>query len=185
MKKDKAGGTMARVSLVKKDQAHPMVKELYQKNEAKSGQILNLWKVMGHCPYIGLNFQRLGNSLLKGEELSPRLRELAVLRVGSLAQSEYEFRQHEAIALQCGISQEQIDEISAWTASKLFDEHERAVLAYADEVAQDIRVKDETFVRLRSILSEHAIVELTTAIGYYDMVCKILVALQVELEPGA
>lgn len=96
---------MARVSLVEKNQAHPMVKELYQKNETQSGHILNLWKVMGHCPYIGLNFQRLGNSLLKGEELSPRLRELAILRVGNLAQSDYEFKQHTAIALQCGVGQ--------------------------------------------------------------------------------
>ena len=174
---------MTRVSLVEKDQAHPMVKELYQKNEAKSGRILNLWKVMGHCPYIGLNFQRLGNSLLKGEDLSPKLRELAVLRVGNLAQSEYEFRQHAAIALRCGVNQKQIDEISYWTASRLFDEQESAVLAYTDEVAQDIRVKDETFAKLRSLLSDHAIVELTAAIGYYGMVCRILVALQVELDP--
>ena len=174
---------MSRVSLVEKDQAHPMVKELYEKNEVRSGRILNLWKVMGHCPHIGLNFQRLGNSLLKGEELSPRLRELAVLRVGSLAQSEYEFRQHTVIALQCGISQEQIDSISDWTAAGQFDEQERAVLAYTDEVARDVKVKDETFARLRSFLSEHAIVELTAAIGYYGMVCRILVALQVELEP--
>lgn len=174
---------MARVSLIEKEQAHPMVKELYEKNQVKSGRILNLWKVMGHCPYIGLNFQRLGNSLLRGEELPPKLRELAVLRVGSLAQSEYEFRQHTAIALQYGISQKQVDGIPDWTATKQFDEQERAVLAYTDEVAQDVKVSDETFARLRSFLSEHAIVELTTVIGYYGMVCRILVALQVELEP--
>jgi alkylhydroperoxidase family enzyme len=160
-----------------------MVKELYQKNETQSGHVLNLWKVMGHCPYIGLNFQRLGNSLLKGEELSPRLRELAILRVGDLAQSEYEFEQHTTIALRCGINQKQIDEISYWTSSKLFDEQERAILAYTDEVTQDIRVKDGTFAKVQSLLSEHAIVELTSVIGYYGMVCRILVALQVELEP--
>ncbi len=174
---------MARVSLVEKDQAHPMVKELYQKNETQGGRVINLWKVMGHCPYIGLNFQRLGNSILRGEELSPRLRELAILRVGNLAQSEYEFKQHTAIALRCGVSQKQIDEISYWTTSKLFDEQERAILAYTDEVTQDIRVKDGTFAKLRSLLGEHTVVELTAVIGYYGMVCRILVALQVELEP--
>ena len=173
---------MARVNLVEKDEAHPMVKELYQKNEAINGRIINLWKVMGHCPYIGLNFQRLGNSLLKGEELSPKLRELAILRVGNLAQSEYEFAQHTAIALRSGVSQNQVDELSNWAASKLFDEQERTVLAYTDEVAQDIRVKDETFARLGGLLSDHAIVELTAAIGYYGMVCRILVALEVELD---
>ena len=174
---------MARVSLVEEDQAHPMVKELYEKNLAQRGYILNIGKVMGHCPYIGLNFQRLGNSVRRGEELSPKLRELAILRVGNLTQSEYEFKHHIDMALQCGVNQKQIDEISHWATSRLFDEQERAMLSYTDEVTQDVRVKDETFAKLRGLFSEHTIVELTAVIGYYCMVCRILVALQVELEP--
>ncbi len=173
---------MQRVSLVEKDQAHPLVKELYQKNESNGAKIINLFKVMGHCPYIGLNFQRLGNSILRGEELPANLRELAILRVGDLAQSEYEFTQHTRIALQAGVRQRQIDEISDWATSAEFDEQERAILRYTDEVARDVKVKDETFARLKDFLSEHAIVELTTAIGFYGMVSRILMALQVELE---
>ena len=57
------------------------------------------------------------------------------------------------------------------------------MLRYADEVTQDIRVKDDTFAALQGFLSEHAIVELTSVIGYYNMVCRILIALQIELEP--
>ena len=176
---------MARVSFVEKDRAHPMVKDLYEKNEAKTGRIINLAKVMGHCPHIGLNFQRLGNSILTGEELSPKLRELAILRVGNLAQSEDEFTQHTAIAQRCGVTRAQIDDIPRWTTSQRFDSQERAVLAYTDEVARDVSVSDGTFARLRSVFSEHEIVELTAAIGYYGMVCRILVALQIELEPGS
>ena len=173
---------MARVRMVEMEDAHPKVKELYEKNLAINGRIINLWKVMGHCPYIGLNYQRMGNSILKGEELSPKLRELAILRVGDLAQSEYEFKQHSAIALQCGITQKQIDEISNWSTSDAFDEEERAVLAYTDEVAVDITVKDETFKNLRGFLDDHAIVELTAAIGFYGMTARILVALEVDLD---
>ena len=175
---------MARINLVEKEHAHPMVRELYQKNEDRRGYVTNLAKVMGHCPYIGLNFQRLGNSLRTGEELSTRLRELTILRVGNLTQAEYEFKHHSITALQSGISQQQIDEISHWSDSELFSEEERAVLAYTDEVTRDIKVKDETFTRLRSLFSEHTVVELTALIGYYGMVCRILVALEVELEPG-
>ncbi len=174
---------MARVSLVEPGQGHPIVEELYQKNMTQVGKIVNLSKIMGHCPYIGLNFQRLGNSIRKGEELLPKLRELAILRIGNLTQSEYEFTHHITLASQCGVTQKQIDEISYWTSSKLFDKEERAILAYTDEVTRDIRVKDETFAKLRSLFSEHTIVELTAVIGYYCMVCRILVALQVELEP--
>ncbi|MFC2006073.1 carboxymuconolactone decarboxylase family protein [Chloroflexota bacterium] len=174
---------MQRISLVEKDQAHPLIREMYQKREEHGLQLFNFFKVMGHCPYIGLNLMRLGNSIRRGEELAPKLRELAILRVGSLLQAEYEFRRHIPLALQAGVSQQQIDAISDWSASAEFNEQERAMLQYADEVTQGIRVKDETFTELQGFLSEHAIVELTTVISYYCMVCRILIALQVELEP--
>ena len=174
---------MSRISFVEKEWAHPIVKELYQKLESQRGQIGNLFKVMGHCPYIGLNFQRLGNSILRGEELPAKLRELAILHVGNLARANYEFAKHTRRALQAGVSQKQIDNLSYWANSKEFNDQERAVLHYTDEVSLNIEVKDNTFAQLKSYLSEHAIVELTTTIGYYGMVCRILVALQIELEP--
>jgi len=173
---------MARVSFVEKGQGHPMVEHLYRKIESQGQTVINLYKVLGHCPNIGLNVERLGSSLRKGQELSPRLRELAVLRVGDLAKSEYEFSKHSVIGLQAGLRKEQIESINKWESSPEFNEEERTVLAYADEVERDIRVKDETFARLRSFLSEHAIVELTVAIGYYGMVSRFLVALDIEVE---
>ncbi len=174
---------MQRISLVEKDQAHPLIKETYQKLEDRGSQVLNLFKVMGHCPHIGLNFQRLGNSILLGEELPVKLRELAILRVSNLLPAEYGFVKHIPIALRSGVSQKQIDEVSDWAASAEFNDQERAVLGYTDEVTRDVGARDGTFAKLQGFLSEPAIVELTTAISYYGMVGRILVALQIELEP--
>jgi len=171
---------MPRVSLLEKDQADPVTKDWYQKQEAHGYRLATLFKVMGHCPYIGLNFMRMGNSIRRGEELRATLRELAILRVGYLAQARYEFNSHTRIGLEVGVRQEQVDGIADWANSSEFNEEERAVLAYADEVAQQIKVKDETFARLRNHFTDHVIVELTTVIGYYCMVCRILVALQIE-----
>jgi AhpD family alkylhydroperoxidase len=124
----------------------------------------------------------LGNSILKGEELSPKLRELAILRVGFLANCRYEFTQHTPIALRAGLRKKQIDELGQWKLSKEFTDEEKAVLAYTDEVAVIVQVKDETFNELRRFLSEHSTVELTTTIAYYGMACRILEALQVDME---
>jgi uncharacterized peroxidase-related enzyme len=175
---------MARVSMVEKENAPPMVKELYEKNIQNSGRVLNLFKVMGHLPYIGLNFQRLGNSILKGEGLSPKLRELAILRVGFTTRCRYEMTQHTTIALRAGASKKQIEEIGQWKISREFSNEEKAVLAYADEVEINIQVRDETFNALRASLNEQSIVELTTVIAYYGMACRILEALKVDMESG-
>jgi alkylhydroperoxidase family enzyme len=110
------------------------------------------------------------------------LRELAILRVGHINQAKYEWTQHVPIALRCGVKQGQIDALPDWENSGKFNEQERAILRYTDEMTKNIRVKDDTFAAVRSSLNEEGIVELTTTIGYYGMVCRILEALQVELE---
>ena len=173
---------MARVSFLGKEEAAPQVRERFQKMEDNGFRILNLFKVMAHCPEVGVNFLRLGNAILFKGVVPPNLRELAILRVGNIYQAKDEFTQHIPIALRTGLKQEQIDDLSHWESSRKFNQQERSVLRYTDEVTKNIRVKDDTFAAVRSFLSEEGIVELTTTIGYYGMVCRILEALQIELE---
>jgi 4-carboxymuconolactone decarboxylase len=173
---------MARISFLSKEQAPPKMKERFQKMEDNGFRVLNLFKVMAHCPEVGRNFLRLGNAILFKGALLPKFRELAILRVGNIYQAKYEFTQHIPLGLRAGVSKEQIDSLSTWETSGKFNGEESAVLRYTDEVTQNIRVKDETFAAVRKFLSEEQLVELTTTIGYYGMVCRILESLQVELE---
>ncbi|RJQ86481.1 MAG: carboxymuconolactone decarboxylase family protein [Desulfobacteraceae bacterium] len=173
---------MARVAIPEKDQVGEELATLFQKMEDRGSRVLNVFKVMGHCPTIGRNFLRLGNSILFKGRLDPRLRELAILRVGDLAKANYEWTQHVAVARRVGVPDQQIEGLHAWRESPHFNPHERAILQYTDEVAEKIRVAEETFQAVKAFLTEEQIVELTTAIGYYGMVCRLLESLQVELE---
>ena len=173
---------MARISFLGKEQVAPQMRERFQKMEENGFRILNLYKVVAHCPEVGLNFLRLGNAILFKGIIPPNLRELAILRVGNIYQARYEFTQHIPIALRTGLKQEQIDDLPNWECSGRFNQQERDVLRYTDEVTKNIRVRDDTFAAVRSFLSEEGIVELTTTIGYYGMVCRLLETLQIELE---
>ena len=177
---------MARVGLVNKEQAASEIREMFQKMEENGSRVLNVFKVMAHCPQIGYYFLRLGNSILFKGTVPPALRELAILRVGHINQAKYEWTHHVPIALRAGVGEEQISALPDWENSTTFSEQERAVLQYTDEVTKNIRVKDDTFAAVRRFLDDEGIVELTTTIGYYGMVCRILEALQIELEspPG-
>jgi len=175
---------MARVKLVEKDQADAIIKEMFQKLDDRNVPVLNLFKAVGNSPKVGRNFVRLGNSILNPELLDPKLRELAILRVGNLLRSEYEFTKHVAIGTEAGVTNDQINELSTWATSKKFSAIERAVLQYTDEVTLNVKVSDSTFANLKRFFDDPAIVKLTATIGYYGMVCRVLVALQIELEPG-
>jgi 4-carboxymuconolactone decarboxylase len=173
---------MARVKLLEKNDVDPMIKQTFQKIEDSGGEVINLMKALAHSPKICRDFNRMGITLLVKGDLSPRLRELAILRVGDLARANYEWTKHVPIALAVGANQEQIDELANWTDSTHFDEQEQAVLKYTDEVALNISASDDTFKRISAFLSEKEIIELTVTIGYYGMVCRVLETLQIELE---
>jgi len=176
---------MARVRLIEKEQAPPEVREIFQKIEDNEAKILNLYKVVANSPGLLLNFIRLGNSIIGRMELPSRLREIVILRVARLTGSEYEWAQHAPVALQVGISQKQLDSISDWKNSAEFNNKERAVLQYTDEVARNVTVTDQTFNTLKNFFGEQTIVELTMTIGYYEMVARLLVPLQVELDESS
>jgi alkylhydroperoxidase family enzyme len=173
---------MARVKLLEKQDVDPMVREIFQKIEDSGSEVINLMKALAHSPKICRDFNRMGITLLLKGDLSPRLRELAILRVGDLAKANYEWTKHVPIALQAGANQGQIDELSNWAGSTQFDEREQAVLQYTDEVARNIRVSDDTFKKIAEFLSEKEIIELTVTIGYYGLVCRVLEALEIQLE---
>ncbi|MBU2552105.1 MAG: carboxymuconolactone decarboxylase family protein [Proteobacteria bacterium] len=173
---------MARVKMLEKGEVDPSIREVYQQSEDRGTKVLNLFKALAHSPKIARDWNRLGITLLYKGYLPPRLRELAILRVGNLARADYEWTHHVPIGLKAGLRQEQIDALPGWSDSAEFDEQESAVLRYTDEVAVGIRASDETFARLKRFLSEREIVELTVTIGYYGMVSRTLEALQVDNE---
>jgi alkylhydroperoxidase family enzyme len=173
---------MARISLLSQESASPEFQETFKKIIDKGGRVLNLFKTMAHSPQVGFRFLRLGNAILFKGVVPSNLRELAILRVGHLNRAIYEWTQHVPIALRVGVRQAQIDALPEWENSGEFNDIEKAILRYTDEETLNIRVKEGTFAAVRAILSEEGMVELTTAIGYYGMVCRILETLQVELE---
>ncbi len=173
---------MARIRLLSNEEAPAESRELFEKIEGRGARVLNLYRAVGHSPSAAGAFIRLGNALLNRSELSPRLRELAILRVATLTESAYEWTQHVPIAIEVGLSEEQMKEIRHWQSSPRFDALERAVLRYTDEVAREVRVSDETFAALRRHLSERSVVELTLSIGYWGMVARMLVPLEIEIE---
>ncbi len=176
---------MARVPYVTRRSAPPKVAEMFAKMEANGHQLLNLYAAVGHCAEVGPAFIRLGNKILFQGKLPPRLREYAILWVGHLARAPYEFSKHVAIARETGIPQAELDALADWRTSPRFDAQARAVLAYTDEVSRRYRAQDATFAALQAFLDAEQIVELTVVVGFYEMVCRVLEALQIELEGDA
>jgi alkylhydroperoxidase family enzyme len=99
--------------------------------------VLNVFKTVAHNPRLLRAWMRMGTVLLApgGITLSPRLREIAILRIAQQCGSEYEFAHHIPIAEAVGLSQQEISSLQDFDESPLFSELDRALIRYTDALA--------------------------------------------------
>ncbi|HEY8554445.1 MAG TPA: carboxymuconolactone decarboxylase family protein [Burkholderiales bacterium] len=153
------------------------------KQHLASRHPLNIYRMLAHATTAAPGFLRLGRALLRESELDPRLRELAILRVGILSGAAYEVHQHKRVARLVGLEAEKIDAVARGAAAPVYDALEREVLAFTDEVVRNVKASDAVFHSLHRKLGDRRIVELLLTIGFYMMVCRFLENLEVEIEP--
>lgn len=85
--------------------------------------------------------------------------------------------------MQSGATEDKIRAVDQAATSPLFDEAERAALAYAEAMTTTgQRVGDELFARVRTHFGEAQVVELTAAIALENFRSKFNVPLGVEAQ---
>ena len=117
---------MARVPYLSKSDLKPEDQELLARD-------INLNRALVHSPGATRAFGRLGGFIRNQSKLDPRLREMAILQVGYVARSKYEYSHHIKIGRDFGVSDDDIRAIAAETAGQPsdLDPLARAVLACA------------------------------------------------------
>jgi alkylhydroperoxidase family enzyme len=143
---------------------------------------LNIFRMMAHAASIRREFIKLGAAILYNGRLDPILREFAIIRTGILCGSSYEVHQHRALARKLKMPDEKMEALAVGSSSPAFNELERLVIRMTEEIFENRKASDETFSALSARLSHAEMVELTVAIGYYQMVSCFLETLQVDIE---
>ena len=174
---------MARVSYVE-EQDHPELTAQIGRIKGGRGKVLNIYKLLLHAPPIAMSWLEHSDTIRWNTGLSPRLRELVIIRIASVAHYAYALQQHvPAIALADGVSLEECAALKDRPASGRFSAGERAALAYTDAMIAGPEVPDEVFNTVRQHYSEREVVELTVLVGTYLMHRRVFSALGVDLEP--
>ena len=172
---------MARVAYA--DESNPEAAPLAQRIRAeRGGKVLNLYKMLLNSPPVAEGWLKLLTAIRQQCLLSGRMREMVILRIAVLNEAPYEFGQHVPFALKEGMSQEQIEALRQMDIGPLFNDVERAVVAYADSMTREIHVPDTVFDALRPHFSERELVELTATVASYNLVSRFLEALQIDHE---
>jgi alkylhydroperoxidase family enzyme len=161
------------------------LRELYDRLSQTMPEIgvLNIFRVMAHNTQLLRGWLRMATPLLVGGlTLSPRLREIAILRVAQVCGSEYEFAHHIRIAQQAGLTEDEIASLQNYDESDHFSDLDRAVVRYTDAAANLDPNAPELARDLKRWLSDREILELSFCVGHWGMVARVLVPLEVELD---
>ena len=143
---------------------------------------LSLLGMIAHAESAFEPWLRYSNTLLRGLELDPQLRELAILQVAHLSASEYEWTQHVPIAEAFGVTAAQIEAIEAGVSEPAgLAADGCVVLSFTREVVVEGAAGERAVADLIARLGERQLVELLLVIGNYMGLARLIAT--VGLEP--
>jgi len=84
-----------------------------------------------------------------------------------------------------GMTDSQIAAIKDWRTATVFSRTERAVLRFTDEIIKKGKAGARTVSALEKLMSHQEMMELTVAIGFYQLLAHILMTFEVDAETTA
>jgi alkylhydroperoxidase family enzyme len=169
---------MARLPYLEPDQVAPEYRDMLKRNT-------NLHKLLVNSPDMARAFNGVGGFIRFKSKLDPRLRELAILQVGWMERSEYEFTHHVKIGKEFGVTDEDIQGLFAETEGKpsKLEPLAKAILKGAREMVRDIGMSEATFAEIKKDLSNEHMTDLVLTIAFYCAVVRVLATMKIDNEP--
>jgi len=179
----RAEEVVSRLPRVPEHPSDPATAATFDMIRARGGQLINLHLTLGHAAKIFQARQMLTYALRFDAVTSRRIRELTIMRTAQISGSRYEMNQHIPLALACGYTRTQLDGLEKWQQPGLFEDKERALLAYLDQaIGRNGEVDDTVFAELARFYDPQEIVELTIVATHYVTTGLLTRSLKIQPE---
>ena len=143
---------------------------------------LNALGMLAHHPALTLAFNTFNGHILFSSSLSPRQREMLVLRVAVVRQATYEWRQHVVLAGDAGITPDEVARIEEGPGATGWSPVDRAMITAVDELLGDAMVTDGTWEVLAAGLDVEQLMDLVFTVGAYDLLAMAFRSFDVQLD---
>ena len=156
----------------------------------RGGALLNLDKALLWSEPVAAGWNVYMRTVRTGLSASRKLCELGICAVALLTGAHYEYHHHAPEYLKAGGTQAELEGLKRaidtnpadGVTDTALDEMSQWVVHYAAQMTLRVKVDELLFKKLQSCLNTTEIVELTTTIAAYNMVARILVALEISPE---
>ena len=156
--------------------------ELFGEATNPTAKPLNVTGLWAKHPKLMAAQRGLQTHIFRSMTISPRLRELAILRIGWRCKSGYELAQHAEFGKRAGLSKSDLARIKSGPDDSEWTGIESAIIRAVDEMFDDAFVSDETWHALSEELDEQQLIDLLSVVGRYWTVSVILNSTGMQLE---
>jgi AhpD family alkylhydroperoxidase len=157
---------------------------MFRRQRQRYGRELGPVRLWARMPAAFLAMRAMYRTLdRKSSPIKPALRSLVQVRISQINGCEFCVDLNSFLGLGRGNAEEKLRALPQFEGSPLFNEREKAALAYAEAATRsDRRVGEELISRLRTHFDDQAIVELAALIAYQNMSSKFNAALGVPAQ---
>ncbi|WP_263349715.1 carboxymuconolactone decarboxylase family protein [Acidicapsa acidisoli] len=168
----------ARLGLVDPETASPSVKQALAKLPAVNGL-----RAMANAESLYPAYIDFLLLLFRPLEIDPALERMIALRVATLQECLYIWRNNVVVARSVGMTEEQISVLERGdTVAKSFSPAQQAAFAFTDEVVFRVEATDATYDRAKQYFSDRALTEILFVIGNYMLVARVIRTGRVPLD---
>lgn len=143
---------------------------------------LNALGLLANHPELARAFHTFNGHVLFATTLSPRQRELLVLRVAAVRGAAYEWAQHVVLAGDAGLDDEDVERIGRGPDSPGWSPLDAAMVRAVDELVAGATISGPTWAVLADHLDDRQLMDLVFTVGAYDVLAMAFRAFGVELD---
>ncbi|MFG1927185.1 carboxymuconolactone decarboxylase family protein [Cryptosporangium sp. NPDC048952] len=131
-------------------------------------------------PTFGTALQQLGSTVRWESALPVRAREIAILLVGHHHESAFELYAHRLAGAAAGLTPDDLTALSEGTEPAEATEVESCVFRTTASMLRNRTLTDDEFRDATTVLGAPGLLELTTIVGYYNLVALQLAVFDVQ-----
>ncbi len=143
---------------------------------------MNIFTTLARHPGLFRRWMPFGGKLLQGGKLSPRDRELIILRTAVRCNARYEWAQHVPIGQQAGLSDEEMRRVAEGPDAAGWSEEDAVLLRAVDEIHDDHRIGEATWASLAERYTTEQLIEVPMLSGHYALLAGALNSFGTQVE---
>lgn len=143
-------------------------------SKTETGKFIGPFNPLLFSPGITRSFVQLQIDEAKNTTLTERVRQVIILTVGAVWQSDYERYAHAAVARKAGISEEAIRTLMAGGLPDDLSEPEKLTQRYTLQLATEHRIDTALYHEAEQAFGQEGLVNLAYLAGIYHLVCGML-----------